>query len=859
MFKRSRILGQESSSLSAFIALLLSVALAFGGVPAFAWADDAEAGSQAVESVGPSETDEAADESIEGSDADEATDATDGLPVEEPANGAVDDPVEAVDPTLSDEGAVHELDAAEAGEASLFYVDAKEVQVGEDQVVLITFDEVVDADEFILRYENIASGRIHSVQAYDAIDDEDGTSVAFVISFDSAASIGDYRIVYVVWSGAEEGAFEAPMPEDGVSFSVIEATSCDEGITVMSLDDDGDVVETEDMAQALDATDADEVAAGVSAFANSRAIADQGGRLVVALDPGHGGSDPGASYGSTRESDLTLRIARACRDRLQQRGVTVVMTRDSDTFVGVVDRPRIARQMGATVFVSLHINSGGGTGYEVWVQNRNWKPLLGNEAHELADVVVSKLAQFNLKNRGVKERNTVHDTYPDGSKQDYYGVLRVSKELDMPAILIEHGFIDTSYDRNILNNYAGDMGYADAEAILEYYQVGGKLIHDGHGYRYQFSNGAFLTNAWKDVNGARYYFKEDGYAARYYNDIGGQTYYFWSDCTLARNTIFDHKHFDQNGVMSKAKWIDFNGRRYYAKADGQLAQYATVIGGNTYLFWSDHSQALNQIFNHMHFDQTGVMSKSKWIDFNGRRYYAKADGQLAQYATEIGGKTYLFWSDHSMAANLWWGNHYYGSDGAMATDTWVGDIWVDGNGNIVPDANNAIMGISKASVQQMVNLYNKTVGSSAYPYRGNSEVPTIQKFCEILARQAESEGVRADVVFAQSMLETNWLRFTGVCKPEQYNFAGIGATGGDNPGNSFRNISEGLLAQVQHLKAYASTAPLNNTCVDPRFHLVTRGCAPVIAWLGIQENPNHVGWASGAGYGDKITRIMNQL
>ena len=194
--------------------------------------------------------------------------------------------------------------------------------------------------------------------------------------------------------------------------------------------------------------------------------------------------------------------------------------------------------------------------------------------------------------------------------------------------------------------------------------------------RYYGPDGALYKDRWFDFNGRRYYAHENGQLAQYATVIGGNTYLFWSDHSLARNQIYNHVHYDQNGVMSKAKWIDFNGRRYYAHENGRLAQYATDIDGKSYLFWSDHSLARNQIWNHMHFDQNGVMSKSKWIDFNGRRYYAHENGQLAQYATVIGGNTYLFWSDHSLVRNTIWNGSFYGQNGLIRNDGWI-----DFNGN----------------------------------------------------------------------------------------------------------------------------------------------------------------------------------
>ena len=94
--------------------------------------------------------------------------------------------------------------------------------------------------------------------------------------------------------------------------------------------------------------------------------------------------------------------------------------------------------------------------------------------------------------------------------------------------------------------------------------------------------------------------------------------------------------------------------------------------------------------------------------------------------------------------------------------------------------------------------------------------------------EGKKEGVRGDLAFAQSLKETNYFRFGGDVKPSQNNFAGLGAVGNKVPGLSFKTPQEGIRAQIQHLKAYASKARLRQTCVDPRFHLVKRGCARYI-------------------------------
>lgn len=122
------------------------------------------------------------------------------------------------------------------------------------------------------------------------------------------------------------------------------------------------------------------------------------------------------------------------------------------------------------------------------------------------------------------------------------------------------------------------------------------------------------------------------------------------------------------------------------------------------------------------------------------------------------------------------------------------------------------------------------------------------------------EGVRGDIAAAQAMLETGNLTFAGSAVTlDQNNFCGMGVTSKDKKGCSFNTMREGVRAQIQHLKAYASKEELKNDCVDPRYKFVEKGCAPYVEWLGQKENPHGRGWASGEGYGGKICRILDKM
>ena len=162
-----------------------------------------------------------------------------------------------------------------------------------------------------------------------------------------------------------------------------------------------------------------------------------------------------------------------------------------------------------------------------------------------------------------------------------------------------------------------------------------------------------------------------------------------------------------------------------------------------------------------------------------------------------------------------------------------------------------IMGQAVASVFQM----------RAYIKKINPAVPqSVIDMIPYYISEGAAEGVRGDIAFAQSCLETGNFTFSGSAVTlDQNNFAGIGVTKNGMKGNSWKTPQIGIRAQIQHLKAYACDQRLNQTCVDPRFTYVKRASAPYVEHLGIQENPTSAGWAAGAGYGSKIINILNAI
>ena len=162
-----------------------------------------------------------------------------------------------------------------------------------------------------------------------------------------------------------------------------------------------------------------------------------------------------------------------------------------------------------------------------------------------------------------------------------------------------------------------------------------------------------------------------------------------------------------------------------------------------------------------------------------------------------------------------------------------------------------ITGKSETTAEQMTAYIKAKNGSVAQ---------SVLDMIPLYLSEGEAENIRGDIAFAQSCLETGNFTFSGsAVELSQNNFCGMGVTQNGETGNSFKTPQLGIRAQIQHLKAYANTTKLKQECVDPRFDLVSRGCAPYVEYLGIQENPKSKGWAAGAGYGEKILKILDAI
>lgn len=363
-----------------------------------------------------------------------------------------------------------------------------------------------------------------------------------------------------------------------------------------------------------------------------------------------------------------------------------------------------------------------------------------------------------------------------------------------------------------------------------------------------------------------------------------QRYWVGADGLLARGRLVTEPeagylaYATPSGAVVRGKWVDpLTGLVYLADNDGRLAGPGWVVsdafGDGLQRYWVDaEAHACVPGVSHdgwAHYTTSaGYVLRGK-LPVGGLMLLANDDGLLAWgegwLVTDAydGGlqRYYLAASEDGLLRGALLGSfttpdgtsHYGREDtGYVVRGTWTNPQGVTLMANDDGVLSASIMGASQNTAEQMAAYYRAQ--GVAYPAEalGRGGAPDVETFCRILCEEAAAEGVRAEIVFTQAMLETGWLQFGGDVKIEQFNFAGIGATGGGVPGNSFPDVRCGLRAQVQHLKAYASTEPLANPCVDPRFHLVARGSAPTMELLAGK-------WAASTTYGQSLSRILAGL
>ena len=180
----------------------------------------------------------------------------------------------------------------------------------------------------------------------------------------------------------------------------------------------------------------------------------------IVIDPGHGGSDPGASGNGIVEKDLTLKISKYMKDRFDDLGIESALTRDSDVSLSPNDRPiKVQSLYGSgddVIVISNHINAGAGKGAEIIYSLRN------------SDNLASKIAN-NLILSGQNVRKYYQRRLPSDPSKDYYYILRDTPNNE--SLIVEYGFLDNKEDSELLKNNYKDLVDAVVSAVASYVGV----------------------------------------------------------------------------------------------------------------------------------------------------------------------------------------------------------------------------------------------------------------------------------------------------------------------------------------------------------------------------------------------------
>ena len=674
-------------------------------------------------------------------------------------------------------------------------------------------------------------------------------------------------------------------------------------IAAYNIDESGNVTEQSSIEEAIVQAEQE-----IPAMMSDDGVQTQSSNIVVALDPGHDSTHAGASANGVREEVLTLKIAQYCKAELEEyAGVSVYMTRTTadcphpggSSAHDIDQRVADAAAAGASVYVSFHLNSSlssAAKGAEIIIPNTNWKPQVGNDGKKLATLIESELVGLGLEERKIYSKNTtVNERYEDGSLSDYFTVQISAKEHGIPGIIVEHAFVTNTSDvNNFLNNEAGlkKLGVADATGIAKYFGLSkGQWYKDYTGWWYA-SGTSYLKNQWAQISGSWYYFDFNGYMETGWQKISGKwSYLGGTDDGIMRigwqKIGTNWYYFNSSGYMLTG-WQKIGTKWYYfgESDDGAMRIGWQKIGGDRYYFGEANDgamktgwQKVGSTWYYLGSADDGYM-QTGWKKLGTNWYYfgESNDGAMRTGFAKVGGDWYYFGGTDDGAMKTGWqkidGTWYFFNDDGMYDSTkkydeipGINDDKINGsagtnnsntNSNVV-EGTYLIEGDTEVTVDQMVAYFEAS--KKAYPedVMRKGGAATIRDFCQIYYEEAVAEGIKAEVAFVQAMKETGWLQFTGVVKAEQYNFAGMGATGNSVSGESFKDVREGVRAQIQHLKAYGSTKSLNQTCVDNRFKYVERGSAIYVEWLSIPNNPKKKGWAAAKGYGVDIVKMIQKL
>lgn len=411
------------------------------------------------------------------------------------------------------------------------------------------------------------------------------------------------------------------------------------------------------------------------------------------IDPGHmgaSGGDPGACALGRQEADDVLAMALKVGRIIINSGYSVSFTRVTSMAQSLSAKCAQANNGSFSYFVSIHRNAGGGTGMETYYYSGS------TASYNLAEAINSRVVSATgWRNRGLKSGNH----------------LAVVNGTNMPACLLELGFIDTAADNTIFVNYNDAIANAIADGMLS--MVGGSANaagwqQVGGSWKYKNSDGSWATG-WLNVGGTWYYLDGNGIMQTGWVQLGGVWYYLKDGGAMATGWLEIAGvwyYFAESGAMQTG-WLLLDGVYYYLNSSGGMLTGWQTIDGSKY-----------------YFNSSGQMQKS-WLLLDGVYYYLAENGAMVTGWQHIGESKYYFNTSGQMQVG--WqtidgAKYYFNASGNMLTGLQTIDgaeYYFDANG---------VMQTGWRNVDGEYNYYDATAGKQrSWQSFSDSSVTTLNR------------------------------------------------------------------------------------------------------------------------------------
>jgi N-acetylmuramoyl-L-alanine amidase len=569
---------------------------------------------------------------------------------------------------------------------------------------------------------------------------------------------------------------------------------------------------------------------------------------LIAIDDGHGmatsgkrtpvfpsGSGLKSETGNfMHENEFNRAVAKYLKAELERCGFKTLMVAPTDADDSLASRVQRANNAKATLYVSIHANANTGKwgtwgGCETLVSKSSESQRIGKIIHK------HLMKGTPIRDRGVK----------DGSG------LYVIKNTSMPAVLVECAFMDNLTEAKMLlsDAFRKECAREIAMAICEAYKVTYKSATTSTPKPTTPSTPSTsqtvyrIRKSWSDVK----------------SQIGAYTV-LDSAKDLAKSKtgykVFDEKGnvvYDPTPVKQDDVW--YRVRKTWADADSQIGAFHEIEGAKEL---ADSKEGYKV------FDENGkVVYEPKEQLYRVRKTWADASSQKGAFKELDSAKALA--DDNAKD-----GYEVYDESGKVVYTPKKVEAPkpqpeapkpVETKPEPTPqpetekpvekpvethEGHHDIMGKSVVSAEKMVAFVK-----AKFEYATD-----IEEIAKCFIEVGNKYGIRGDVAFCQSIIETGWFKFDGgtAVTPDQHNYCGLGVVSKGVKGNSFANVRDGVTAQIQHLYAYACklAIPSDDEVLDPRFKYVTRGIAP--HWEDLNNR-----WAMNNNYGQHIISMYEQL